>query len=72
MFTEKQKHKYLQDKGRTCPYCESSDIASSPYSVHIDSLKAYQGIECEDCGKKWRNCYNLVDIQEIDNEKGED
>jgi len=56
------KKKYLLADTR-CPYCGSNDISGG--FVEIDSGEANQKIDCMDCGKRWRDVYRLVDMEEL-------
>jgi DNA-directed RNA polymerase subunit M/transcription elongation factor TFIIS len=63
MLTEEQKKKYLADP-YSCPYCGSKEISSSGDIEPINDGKAYQFVQCADCGKTWTDRYVLSDIEE--------
>jgi transposase-like protein len=63
-LTDEQKEIYLSSGGVICPFCESTDIFGG--AVELDSGIAWQEISCESCGKKWRDCFKLTGIEEVE------
>ena len=58
-FTQEQVDSYIALKA--CPYCGSPDICETK-SIGNESYR----MECEDCGKKWWEHWDVYDIEEID------
>jgi DNA-directed RNA polymerase subunit M/transcription elongation factor TFIIS len=61
-----KKEKYLKEGGTHCPYCGSENISAgySPHD-HFDEEGMWQFVTCQDCGKEWKDIYQLVDIEEV-------
>jgi len=69
-LTEEQKRAYLEHWGCHCPFCGSQDLTVG--DIDPDSLGdgGYrQFMHCDSCGKKWQDCYELVDVQEVDEDE---
>ncbi len=64
-LTEDQQKKYVSSGGVRCPYCGSDDIEGG--FVEINAGGAEQELVCNACQKKWRNVYQLVHIEEVQN-----
>jgi len=60
-LTQKQIEYYLAIGGVRCPYCESKNI-----SAGIFDEGNVQEVECEDCGKRWKDIYSLVGVEAIE------
>ena len=64
MLTEQEKQRYLSGDLSECPKCESDNIeTTSP--VQTDYNYGWQPVQCLECGFKWRDIYNVVDIEEV-------
>ena len=57
------KKTYLQKQGVICPYCGSGNIGE--FDHDYDSVIVCD-IECFDCGKQWRDYYELHDVELVD------
>ena len=71
-LTDEQKRAYLDHWGCRCPFCGSQDLTVG--DIDPDSLGdgGYrQCMHCDSCGKKWQDCYDLVDVLEVDVEVNE-
>ncbi len=62
MLNQKTKDRYVDHGGINCPYCGSDDIEGQGWEWDGQ----YQNIECHKCHKCWRDCYSLVDIEEVE------
>jgi len=56
---EREQH-YLECMGVHCLYCDSKNINADSW----DGDTATQDVSCEDCGRHWRDCYELTGIIE--------
>lgn len=63
-FTSKQKRIYLDTKGNICPYCHVKHINTRRKIRHDYDGTAEQEIECNACGRVWKDVYKLIDIME--------
>jgi len=54
--------KYLRDPER-CPYCDSSNLTMNLMDIGIH--KCSRPIQCLDCNKKWKDIYELNQVEEI-------
>lgn len=61
-FTASRKRSYLRH-GSTCPYCGSNAITGD--SVDIEGSGAWQEVYCQECGRRWRDIYRLVNVEEV-------
>ena len=54
---------WVEAKGKYCPYCkvEGDFDGDTP---EFDGYKIIAPTECLTCGKKWKEVYTLVGIQE--------
>lgn len=43
-----------------CPYCKSMHITSG----HFEPEGNYMPVSCEDCGREWKDIYELVGMEE--------
>lgn len=50
--------KYVEQDGIHCPFCDSTNLCGD--SVEIDGGGATQPVSCNDCGKRWIDCYELT------------
>jgi transcription elongation factor Elf1 len=64
MLTKEQKNNYLKTGGVHCPYCGSERLDVDPF----DGEGSYQPVTCGVCDKEWRDIYQLVDIEEVDDD----
>ncbi len=62
-LTKKKIEKYVQSEGSFCPYCGSKDIEGAG-DRDFDGDWATASIQCNKCGKSWKDVYALCDIQE--------
>lgn len=64
------KDQYLKD-GLHCPFCGGSDIVAPTTTYYGEGdwqskpPKISIAMECENCGKKWFDVYQLVDIENL-------
>ena len=51
----------------TCPFCRSRgcNFTVGDFFIENGDQRAGRDIQCEDCGKKWRDMYHLVAIEEL-------
>ena len=69
-LTDEQKREYLDRWGCYCPFCGSQDLTVGdidPDSLGDGGYRQY--MHCDSCGKKWQDCYDLVDVLEVDEEE---
>ena len=62
-LTDLQKQQYLRNPNE-CPYCMSENISSGDFEHETNSIV----IECRSCKSEWIECFNLIDIEEKNNE----
>lgn len=55
---------YVATGGQNCPCCNSSDISGG--FVEINEGKAFQKVNCGDCGAGWVDEYALTGYQLVD------
>lgn len=55
--------RYLKNKGIRCPYCESNSIETTGV-IKSDEAYAWQNLQCNVCGRSWKDIYQLVGIEE--------
>ena len=60
----KQAMKYLEQRGRSCPLCGSSDIEGG--SMDFESGEIAQRISCHECNERWTDVYKLVALADPD------
>lgn len=63
-ITKKIQEKYQEDPNH-CPFCGSDDITADQFEA--EDRSAWRTVECNDCGKEWREVFVLELIE--DNEK---
>ena len=63
-LTEEQREYYLHHRGNLCPCCHSSNITSG--HLDADGDYAWSRVVCLSCGADWRDVYQLIDIEDID------
>lgn len=56
---EREKH-YLECMGLRCPYCNSANINADSWNGDT----ATQDVICDECGRHWKDCYELSGIIE--------
>jgi formate dehydrogenase maturation protein FdhE len=61
-MNEEQKAAYLADNWDMCPVCLSGDIEGD--AVQAEGGQAWQNIECNECGHKWRDVYTLTGVED--------
>ncbi len=54
---------YVYNEGIQCPFCDSYNL--DPQEIETDIT---QTVVCPDCGKTWKNIYQLVGIVQDNNE----
>jgi len=63
---QEQKQAYLKSEGSKCPFCKSENI----WGGITHSAKYYDGyeqeVQCNECGKAWKDIYTLTDVEEIE------
>lgn len=59
---EQRETDYLKHGGAKCPYCESNDIEAG-HMEWTSSGSAFQEVNCNDCGKEWKDLYNLTSVE---------
>jgi hypothetical protein len=64
----KHREEYLTYGGVFCPFCKSPDIEGG--SVDIAGSEAFQELSCVSCGGAWRDRYELVAVQALENSAG--
>ena len=64
MIDEQTRKKYVETPN-FCPYCNSSEITAQ--DSEFEDLICLQVIECETCGKRWREILSVTDVEEIEN-----
>lgn len=57
---EEREKRYLECLGLRCPYCDSPII----YAEGWNGDTSTQDVTCENCGKHWKDCYELTGIIE--------
>ena len=62
-LTAEQRKQYLDSPGH-CPFCNGTDISADRLDCDGNSIS--QEVECENCGKHWRDCYRLDNVYEIE------
>jgi len=55
-----REQRYLECLGLRCPYCNSTNINAESWNGDT----ATQDVSCDDCGKHWKDCYELTGIIE--------
>jgi transposase-like protein len=60
----KQAKKYLEQRGRSCPLCGSSDIEGG--SMDFESGEISQRISCHECNDRWTDVYKLAAVADPD------
>lgn len=67
-LTEEQKKLYLAFYGGRCPVCESYDTTVGDYFDYpvFRKYKFSQQAECNKCGARWLDIYELRDMEFID------
>lgn len=66
-LTPEQKANYVKNGGNRCPFCDGADITSFD-SPETQDDGVVQNIECENCGKQWRDVYTLASVEDIEDE----
>ena len=63
MNPEKAKQ-YLEQRGSTCPFCGSWDIAGG--SMNFEAGEIAQSVSCHKCGELWVDVYKLAAVADAD------
>ena len=59
-LTIEQKNDYLADDNQ-CPICQSDNIEGNGFGS--DNKQAWHEILCLDCGARWNDIFQLVDVE---------
>ena len=54
------KQAYIKNKGTLCPFCGTESVQGG--FVEIEAGKAFQDMNCTECGGDWQDVYQLVDV----------
>lgn len=46
-----------------CPYCKSKEIEAA--QLQVDTNIAWNDVECQSCGKQWRDLYSLTGAEDL-------
>ena len=66
MKNQFDKKLYLELKGKCCPYCESSNLSyHDGFNYEGSTEGVYEAVQCDSCGKSWRDIFVLTDVEEI-------
>lgn len=57
-LTEDKVSEYIKKDGYFCPFCGSQSLTAGRFVVAVGLLP----VNCENCGKSWRDGYELVGI----------
>jgi hypothetical protein len=59
--------KYIAGRGTHCPYCKSAAIFGDEDFITDDNLPniVTNRVECDDCGRVWRDIYTLTAIRGV-------
>ncbi|MFH1031076.1 MAG: hypothetical protein V1767_00695 [Chloroflexota bacterium] len=68
MFTPEQEKEYLDNSGGKCPVCGSENIVAYGGMDFDGNGTASEKVQCNNCGAKWYDIYNLIGIQQINDE----
>ncbi|MEA3454153.1 MAG: hypothetical protein U9R12_04400 [Candidatus Caldatribacteriota bacterium] len=60
--------RFMEVKGEQCPYCFGLDVKQGGASTE-EKNKVFVHMECENCGKKYMEEYDLTGWVEIDTYK---
>ncbi|MCE9616553.1 MAG: hypothetical protein K8T26_19940 [Lentisphaerae bacterium] len=55
---------YIRQGGLCCPYCGSHKIEAECAPV-VETREAWQDVACCDCGRAWRDRYDLVGYEDL-------
>lgn len=70
MTIEERKEKYITCGGVCCMFCGSEDLDTD--RIKSDIGIAWQEVTCLDCGASWKDQYDLVGVDNIEEpEKGD-
>jgi DNA-directed RNA polymerase subunit RPC12/RpoP len=60
--------RYVATGGTRCPYCKSAAVFGDEDFVTDENLPGIvtNRIECDDCGRVWRDIYKLVALRGIE------
>ena len=60
--TEKDlENAYMEKGGNECPHCGGTDISSCGFES--DDTYAWREVECENCGKEWKELFSMTGIE---------
>jgi hypothetical protein len=63
-LTKEQRDFYLRHLGNLCPCCHSSNVSYA--QLEADGNYAWSYEECLDCGAEWKDIYQLVDVEDME------
>ena len=66
-LSDEQKREYIRSGGVICPYCKQPDQVDSD-AVHLENDDFVAEVRCHRCNKTWRDIYEIVDVEEIEEE----
>jgi uncharacterized Zn finger protein len=69
VLTDEQKEKYRKHFGCRCPCCGSGDLLADHGALEQDESGIRMVVQCETCGRAWKDVYELVDVEEVDEEE---
>ena len=62
LLTRKQIEVHLATGGVLCPHCGSDNIRGEGFETEASS----EIVECEDCGKRWKDIFSLVGVEAVE------
>lgn len=60
----KKAKQYLEQRGRSCPFCGSWDIEGG--SMSFEAGEIAQRISCHKCQEQWTDVYKLTAVADAD------
>jgi uncharacterized Zn finger protein len=61
---EMTSEEYAKTGGGMCPFCGGATLEG--HEVEIQEGKAWQRVDCDDCGKSWADNYVLKGYTELE------
>jgi len=59
---------YVFRGGLSCPFCRSTRVEAAS-SVDGEVRRCWQDVQCLDCGKVWRDVYELASYEGLDSDR---
>jgi transcription elongation factor Elf1 len=53
--------KYMDNGGNECPHCGGTDISGCGFES--DGTHAWREVECENCGKEWKELFSMTGVE---------